>query len=310
MGYTSNSLQVETVTPDKASEFLNYNYAHQRKRNQAWVKYLANEMSEGRFMQTAEIHIMYCNGDPVLVNGQHTCAAIVEYGKPVRLTVRKTSTREPGQVAMMYAFGHDSGKKRTFTDGLGAYNIGEELGFGSHQVQRMAAALKFIRSGFGTDKRYANPSIVEVLDNMPDWAPFGRMFWNNTSAPAGELQRIRKGAEKLAVLSLVLVTYRYQHSYANDFWTGILSPGIMDTDPRWYARRIIEDSIVKVNRQLDAGRKPEYVSRRIAKCWGAYVNGNRMGQIPRLNDITPNAAIVIAGTPYTGRQPAPPWWPD
>ena len=112
----------------------------------------------------------------------------------------------------------------------------------------------------------------------------------------------------MAVLSLVLVTYRYQHSYANDFWTGILSPGIMDTDPRWYARRIIEDSIVKVNRQLDAGRKPEYVSRRIAKCWGAYVNGNRMGQIPRLNDITPNAAIVIAGTPYTGRQPAPPWW--
>ena len=211
---------------------FNYNYAHQRKRNQAWVKYLANEMSEGRFMQTAEIHIMYCNGDPVLVNGQHTCAAIVEYGKPVRLTVRKTSTREHGQVAMMYAFGHDNGRKRTFTDGLGAYNIGEELGLGSHQVQRMASALKFIRSGFGTDRRYANPSIVEVLDNMPDWVSFGRMFWNNTSAPAGELQRIRKGADKMAVLSIVLVTYRYQRSHANDFWTGILSPGIMDTDPR------------------------------------------------------------------------------
>ena len=48
---------------------------------------------------------------------------------------------------------------------------------------------------------------------MPDWVSFGRMFWNNTSAPAGELQRIRKGADKILRLSIVFATYRYQRSY-------------------------------------------------------------------------------------------------
>ena len=52
--------------------------------------------------------------------GKYTCAAIVEYGKPVRLTVRNLLAQEHGQVAMMYAFGHDGWpEKRTFTDGLG-----------------------------------------------------------------------------------------------------------------------------------------------------------------------------------------------
>lgn len=310
MGFTTNSLQIESVTPEKARQFLDYNYAHQRPLRQGWVKYLANEMREGRFMQTAEIHIMYCNGEPVLVNGQHTCNAIALYGKPVRVTVRKTSTSEHGQIAMMYAFGHDNGRKRTFNDGLGAYNIGVEFGFGSHQITRLATALKFIRNGFGASIREKDVPITEVVDMMHTWAPYARMFFDNTTVPVGELQRIRSAVDKQAVLSVLLVTYRYSLSEARAFWSGILTPGLVDTDPRWYARRVIEESIMRSNRYATGGGKePEIVSRRLAKCWGAFVVGKSMGQIPRITDINPAAPITIVGTPYTGRQPAPPWWP-
>lgn len=309
MGFTTNSLQIESVTPDKAREYLSYNYAHNRPLRQGWVKYLADEMREGRFMQTAEIHIVYCNGEPVLVNGQHTCNAIVLYGKSMRLTVRKTSTNEHGQVAMMYAFGHDNGRKRTFNDGLGAYNVGEELGIGPYQVDRLAAAVKFIRNGFGNPARGKDVSLTEVVDVMQIWAPYARLFWSNTVVPSGELSRIRSAVDKQSVLSVLLVTYRYSANKARDFWSGILSPGLLDTDARWFARRVIEESILRSNRYSLGSRDADVVARRLAKCWGSFVTGKRMAQIPRLSDIDPSAPIVIAGTPFTGRQPAPPWWP-
>lgn len=311
MGFTNNSIAVESVHPEKAKEILKYNYAHQRKLNQNWVKFLANEMREGRFMPTAEIHIMYRNGEPVLVNGQHTCNAIVMYGKPVRVTVRKTSTSEVGQVAMMYAFGHDNGKKRTFTDGLGAYNISEEIGLGNTHTQYLATALRHINSGFRQDswtsRNYV--ALTDLLEVIPEWSPYAKMFWDNTPAPSGSLTRVKKTIRKQGFLSVLLVTYKYQTHLARDFWSGIVQTGIDDTDPRWYARRIIEDSIAR--KAGVHGFSSSMLSRMIAKCWGSFVNGKHMLQAHRIKDIgSETAPIVIVGTPYTGRQPAPPWWPD
>ncbi len=310
MGYTTQSIRVESVSPQEAERFLACKYVHQRKLSQPWAKFLANEMREGRFVQTAEIHIMYCNGEPHLVNGQHTCAAIIDYGKPVRVTVRKTSTGEPGQLALMYSFGHDNGRKRSFTDGLGAYNMGEQLGLGNYQTERVAAAMKFIRDGYGKPTRYQAAPLTEIVDAMSDWAPYARMFWNNAMAPAGELQRIKTGIDKMSVLSVLLVTYRYKPLEAREFWVALISPGLDDADPRWYARRVVGESVQRANYDIGQAKTPEFVARRLAKCWGAFIGGKRMGQMPRVSDIDPKARIVIDGSPYNGRQPAPPWWPD
>ena len=58
----------------------------------------------------------------------NTCAAIIKYGKPVLVTLRKTLTSEAGQVAMTYAFGHDTYLRRTFNDAMGAYNLADATG--------------------------------------------------------------------------------------------------------------------------------------------------------------------------------------
>lgn len=311
MGFSNTYLKVESVTPEQAKEFLAVKYAHQRRARPHWVKHLAREMAEGRFMPSAEIHVMYVNGEPALINGQHTCMAIVEYGKPVRVTVRKTSTSEMGQIAMYYAFGHDNGVKRTFKDGLGAYNISEEIGLGSHYVELVSTALRHIRANFREDGRgragVSPMPLTEMVELLPAWSEYGKMFWDNTPAPAGELTRVKRSVGKRGALSVLLVTYRYQVSKAREFWSGIVSPGLTDNDPRWYARRVIEDAARAPGRAYTMS--PAMLSRLLAKCWNNYTNGLTMGQSPRRSDIDENAKIVILGTPFNGKQPNPPWLP-
>lgn len=312
MGFTTNSIGVESVTPEKACEFAGYNYAHNRPMRAHWVRYLANEMREGRFMQTAEIHIMYRNGEPTLVNGQHTCAAIQMFGKPVRVTVRKTSTSESGQIAMMYAYGHDNGIKRTFVDGLGAYNIGEEYGIGPTRLSELNAALRHIRSGFkeegrnAKDLRAAPPSVVEMVAVIPEWVPYLKMFWDQIEAKI-DGGKIKALCAKRGAFAVVLVTFRYQNEKAREFWRGVVQlDGIPTNDPRYQARRVLENSknLPYSSKKVSSAK----LSRELARCWRAFWDGEKMSQVPKL--IKEYDAIVLSGTPYNGKQPAPPWWPE
>ena len=312
VGFSANSINIESVTPEKAREFAGYNYAHNRPMRPWWVKFLANEMREGRFMPTAEIHIVYRNGEPVLVNGQHTCAAIALYNKPVRVTVRKTSTTEPGQIAMLYAYGHDNGLKRTFVDGLGAYNIGEEYGLGPTRLAELNAALRHIRSGFYEESRnkstnhYEPSTITEMVEMIPQWVPFFHMFWNQIEArTAGG--KIKALCSKRGSLSVVLTTLRYQTDTARVFWQGVVEDdGIMVTDPRFKARQVLENS--KNTPYTAKKTSAAKLSRELARCWRGFLDNEKMMQVPK--GIREGDPISIVGTPYNGKQPEPPWWPE
>lgn len=185
MDYAVNSLRIESLTPEKAADYLKCNYTHNRKMRRHHVEYLLNEMKAGRFMPTAEVHLMYRNGEPVLVNGQHTCAAIVEFGKPVTVTVRKTIARELGQIAMTYAFGHDTGLRRTFNDAMGAYNIAEQTGLTSDQVNALSTALRHILADFtGESDRKRNDvkkSPAELVEYIYAWSIDMRLLLSITA---------------------------------------------------------------------------------------------------------------------------------
>lgn len=307
MGFSTISLQVEAITPAKAQSLLECNYAHNRKRRENWVAFLANEMREGRFLSTAEIHIMYRNGEPVLVNGQHTCAAIVSYGKPVRVTVRKTSTTEAGQIAMTYAFGHDNGIRRTFTDGLGAYNLGEQLGLGPTRIQELSSALRHIRDGFyskGGNRTVAAP-LPEIIERMETWAPFYRLFLSEITAESSN-GSFKNLCFKRGALSVILTTYRFDLDTARLFWRGVINPGgLMGDDPRYRARLVLEASL------NEKGRYSAALSRALARCWRGYKNKETMRETPSTRKgVNAAAPIVILGTPFKGTQPPPPWWPE
>lgn len=302
MGFSTSSLQVETVTPEKASQFLSYNYVNNRRVRQAWVEYLVREMQQGRFMSTAEIHIMYRNGEPVMVNGQHTCRAIVKYGKPVRVTIRKSSTTEVGQIAMAYAFGHDTGIRRSFTDGMNAYNLSEQTGLPPTIVNHVVAALTYIKSGFNIYRKgggNVKDSPADMVKYVLAFSPTMKLFDAHVM-PCEKL--LLKRLRWRSILPVALLTFYYQPEKAADFWRQIANPDRLAwDDPRVAARRYIENGIT---RPRDEEAK---TPRRIARCWRAFYEGQNLEKVSGIN---PLSAISIAGTLYNGKQPAMGYMPD
>lgn len=297
MDFATNSLRIESVTPEKAAEYLQCNYTHNRRLRKHHVAFLANEMKHGRFMPTAEIHLMFRNGEPVLVNGQHTCAAIVEYGRAVSVTVRKTLTREPGQIAMTYAFGHDTGLRRTFNDAMGAYNLAEATGLTRTQVEALASALRHVKSDFTkarSGEGHIKDSPGDIVDYVYAWAGEVKILFGIVAYCDSN---ITKMLEKRGALSVAILTLYYQPEKAADFWRGVAMPdGIMWADPRMTARRMLENS----KDASGAGRiTAAKLSRQLARCWNAFFKGVDLQQ-PKVADE--GAPMILSGTPYNGKQ--------
>lgn len=315
MSFSTDSISVQTVTPDKASEFLRSNFLHNRPPRASWVEYLVREMKEGRFISTAEIHIMYRNGEPTMVNGQHTCLAIQKYGKPVRVTVRKTVTNEHGQIAMTYAFGHDTHLRRSWSDQMGAYNLVETTGLSRETLNSLSAALRLIRMNFGagTDS-WARPvgadkkgdveyklgltsAPTELLEIVSDWAPQMKLF-DLAVQPCEKflLKRLRSRA----VLAIGLITFRFQPDKAFDFWANTSRPDAISLDsPCWAARRHISDFHANWSKKDQLSR----TTRIVARCWNAFYDDESL-KVAQLRSGSEKARIVIKGTPYNGKQAA------
>lgn len=299
MDFATNSLRIEQVTPEKATEYLRCNYIHNRPLRKNHVAYLANEMRCGRFMPTAEIHLMFRNGEPVLVNGQHTCGAIVEYGKPVSVTVRRTITRDPGEIALTYAFGHDTGLRRTFTDAMGAYNLAEATGLGRRQVDYLATALRHIKLGFTVEhsgnNRPLKQSPADLVDDIYAWAPEAKMLFSAIAYCDKSVSRL---IQKRGSLSVAILTMHYQPDKALDFWKSVTQPdGLAWTDPRMTARRYLESSKSKASTH---GVTPGRLSRQMAGCWNAFYRGESKSRVEVNDELS---LLVLLGTPYNGKQP-------
>lgn len=295
-----NSLRVEPLSPEKAAEYLRHNYTHNRRMRRHHVEYLLNEMRAGRFMPTAEVHLMYRNGEPVLVNGQHTCAAIVEFGKPVTVTIRKTNAREAGQIAMVYAFGHDTGLRRTFNDAMGAYNVAEHTGLTGDQVTAVATALRHIMTDFTVERSgnrtgQVKKSPADLVDYVYAWSGDAKVLFSVTS----EVDKVMsKAIRKRGVLPIGLLTIHYQRDKAIDFWRGIVRPdGLMYADPRMTARRYIE---LSRGRPSQIGVSPGKLSRQLASCWNAFYRGELLNHAKVADELS---RVKLLGTPYTGNQP-------
>lgn len=296
MGFSNNSLQVETVTPEKAAEFLKANYAHNRRYKPAWVEYLAREMREGRFMSTAEIHIMYRNGEPVMINGQHTCRAIIMYGKPVRVTVRRTTTTEVGQIAMAYAFGHDTGIRRSFMDGMNAYGLAEQTGLIAEVVNKLTGAILYMRQGFVTGKRWGTQlkdSPAEMVSYVLFFAPTMTLF--NTIVMPCDKSFLRK-LRRRSSLSVALLMLYYQPEKAIEFWSQLAHPDRLEwNDPRVTARRYIETANFHKQERDEEAK----LTRQIARLWRAFCEGKPLQQV---GGLTESAPLALEGTPFTGKQ--------
>lgn len=89
MSTTYHKTELVEFTPEKAKEWLdNFNYHNQRPISPSTVRYYAEEMKNGLWMQNSSIQIHDIrNGINVLADGQHRLYAIVKAGVPVTIKV-------------------------------------------------------------------------------------------------------------------------------------------------------------------------------------------------------------------------------
>lgn len=293
----TNSINVVELSPAQAQEFLGYRYAHDRPLRPWYVDFLVNEMKERRFQFTAEVHIAHVNGQPNLINGKHTCNAIVKFGKPVKVTLRKTYTTTPGQVAALYAFGHDNQLRRHLGDQMQSFGLVEETNLTAQQLGALAASLSYIRNGFTASKGgKAIQSPADRIQDAIEWSPFMRKF-DASVMPCNKY--VLRALRQRSVLSLGLVTTRYQPDIAAKFWGEIAKPnGAQYTDPRMAARRVI-DAIDQINRSKNELQR---ITWKLSRCWRAFFDGEQleMATAPKVID----KPITVAGcAAFDGKQP-------
>lgn len=100
------NIVLETISPERALELID-SQATPRPVRQEWISTIALDMKEGRWVPTASM--IQTDRAGRLIDGQHRCYAIIEYGESVEILVQKDCDPETVHVI-------DTGKARTTTD--------------------------------------------------------------------------------------------------------------------------------------------------------------------------------------------------
>ena len=278
------------VTPEKAAELLKCNtFGRQRNINKRRLARYASEMRAGRFIAGTQIHIMQLGVEQILVNGQHTLWAVVESGVSIMLTIAYSSADNMDDVARTYIHHDPTGGARDQDDVMKALDIPVLMGLSSAQAAKMYSAVRFIRSGFS--RKEVSESKEDLFSETMEWMLEGSAFFGATRGGSSALYNA-------PVMSVGLVTFRYQEKMAHEFWKQVAEDdGLRKNDPRKCLHTFIEEYKLKPSVFLrnEKAITPAYLARASATAWNAFIAGRKLTRI-LVYDV--DREINIQGTPF------------
>ncbi len=279
-----------TVTPSRAAELLKFNtFGRQRNINKRRIARYASEMRAGRFIAGTQIHIMRLGSEEILVNGQHTLWAIVESGISITLTIAYSSAENMDDVARTYIHHDPTGGARDQNDVMKALDIPSLMEMSSAHAAKMYSAIRFLKSGFS--RKETNDSKEDVFAEVMEWMLEGTAFFD----------AVRGGSPAVynaPVMSVGLVTFRYQEKLAHEFWKQVAEDdGLRKNDPRKCLHTFIEEYKLKPQSFLrnEKAITPAYLARVSATAWNAFFTGRKLTRI-LVYDV--DREINIKGTPF------------
>lgn len=271
---------------------IKFNYSNQRPVNAKKVSRYAAFIKNGSFRENTSIDFCVLDGEPHLVNGQHTLMAISESKVPFPITFNIHYVHTIKDIEKIYSTFDPAGAARTLNQVLG--NIGNEIGITKkHDLRALGVAVKHIYADFAngncidTAKAHDLADHEIVKDLMREWAVEARHFFSDVNSGGQAADVFLRGA----IVAVGLITYKYQPKMAIDFWKqAAMDDGLRKKDPRktffnWCQRNTTKNK--------------QFVQHRAAiAAWNAFFEGKALTKIY----TTPEKSAVILGTPIDLRR--------
>lgn len=286
--YTS---EIVTLTPDQASEWLQaYAFDGQRPLRKAHVSYLANELQHGR-LDLDQVVLCEVNGHAYLTDGQHRLKASSEAGLPLNVNLLRRKCANLAEVQEDYRR-RDRGLTRSAADCYQASSAVTDLGLTKAQINTVAAYFRPMSDGFrvGTGRPVCIRSTDVRIEFIKDWSVEARAFFGAVEA-ADKLTRAP--LQRAGVMSVALVTLRYQPEAARTFWSAVAhDDGLTKGMPE---KAVIQFLMGTSAQDYDVCIYARY----LAAGWNAKFDERELHQLRCSSVTTP---IIIRGTPYDGRE--------
>lgn len=293
------SVERKRITPAQVDKWYedgldNRNNRPMRKR---WVNYLSRQMLGGKFLPTTQIAIAHLDGRSVLVNGQHTLAAIRQSGQAIDLPLMHHKIADVAELNDLYAR-YDIGNKRTFSDAIKFYGIAEITDLSNSYINKLASALGLISSGYGKLDVKREVDNAEWIPSIVHYAPYVKELLGSTKKTTLYGHKLYM----MPTLAVIVVTLAHGPDDAMDFWVRMAhNDGLKKGDP---AKRLFE--YLQYEHSSDSqgpGDTAPQAARIIAYCWSANYEGRDIHKLPVT--AIKRGDIKIAGTPYA--MDAEPW---
>ncbi len=289
--------KVVLVTPAMAENWLMHSLFERQRKIASWqVLRLSIEMQNGRFIAGTQIHFGVLDGKNKLLNGQHTLAAIVKFGKPVELTILSTTVENVDHLGLLYGR-HDRHRGRTPHDAFAGMALAEKLELSEPEINSFATGLRHVVNDFRRLSVTTNVEIATSPDylsaKMEEWSKVARCYFDAVrDARIGLKAAFRRGP----VVAIGLATFKHQEEKAKEFWCGAASDdGLLKYDPR----RVLNNFLLA--NSSSHGDVLTYM-RNIAGAW------NHFFQQEELQFLRPSGmgklGVTILGTPYKARHRA------
>jgi len=258
-------VDVVTITPAKAAEYLENLMDGQRKLRESWVKSLADDMRAGRFTLSPDALVLIKGK---LANGQHRMWGVVEADLPMPFLLMRTDDEELYKVI-------DSGLKRTVGDAVNLPNSArcaavaiDSLGYDLNYLTPLSVTKKVTRVQQIEYLEKYQAEISDAVNLICRLTALGQVVCaRGTGATFAVLARRLQGEKADAFL---------HHLYLGDVTSGVTFD--------------LREKLLRMRGQK-AKYPRQYTLALLIKAFNAYLKGTKLSDI-RIRDGEPFPRIV------------------
>ena len=289
------SVHLQLISPKQARAILETEtYPQQRPLRPYHVQYLQGLIERGSLRPGTLISFAVLERTRFLINGQHTLAALGQTTSgPLWLQEEEIRVGSLEEAGILYET-YDRNLARSWIDLYRADQQFQTYELAPKHLRLLGNCSGLLGIGFQQTTRFDGRPWIAILKDttvrfalMADWRDEMANFINGCVAP----RNVRHLLERAAVLSIALVTYRYQPEAAHLFWPKLASDsGLAAGMPAHTLLRFLRET---TTRKL----QPEIYTRTVAAAWNAAFAGRELRALHARAGTQP---ILIAGTPHDG----------